>query len=324
MGRRLLSAHISECSPGMSCVSVECSAAFKKQENIDLVFPRSFICLSISLNPCRSAGNEPLECLVKVRRRAYPKRSTLVSFDISQAAAAAAAAGGGVSGAAPADAHAGFEYLVLDGLPVPSLPSTPSLSIPGAFPSLPSSPSLVLPAWSIPTPPDMSHFSWRWGEKRQHKSAAAEKLAQGAEENKKAAEGATGVERERMSADAVGKESGAAPPSVPAEDEASVEAAAAEAPGEVVCLAGGVADPAQGGGRVAGGEAGKDEDEDCSVQSPVKVLIARWDQASGYGEEEGRCLSSGTHILNVFGGGGGGGGVGGGGEHFNQRSYPRS
>ena len=126
----------------------------------------------------------------------------------------------------------------------------------------------------------MSLLAWRWGEKGQHRSAAGEELAPAAAE--KARDGATGVKHERMSADAAGKESGAAPLSVPAEDEASVEAAAAEAPGEVVCQQGSIAGHAQMEGRVEGGEASKGEYTEGSVpQSPVKVLIARWDQASG-------------------------------------------
>ena len=125
--------------------------------------------------------------------------------------------------------------------------------------------------------------AWTWGEKK-----PSEKLA----------DDATGVacERATPAPAAQVKQSPALP-----EDEASVEAATAEdlvlaapAPPLLRTPAGmhgvdpgmaresrredGDGDEAKDAGEA--GEAGEVEEEDRLVQSPVKVLIARWDQAS--------------------------------------------
>ena len=128
--------------------------------------------------------------------------------------------------------------------------------------------------------------AWRWGEKKPTRA--------------KEADDATGVacERATLAPAADAKQSPALP-----EDEASVQAASAEelvlaapAPPPLqtpVGMHGLDLDMSREGRREDGfgdkwkdnGEAGEalevtSEEEDQSVQSPVKVLIARWDQAS--------------------------------------------
>lgn len=217
---------------------------------------------------CGRSSQEHSCIQVQVPRRAYPCRSGMVSFDTGQAGASPHESG--------STSSSQIYYPTLAAHPLPSLPSTPQLEMP-ALPSLPSTPNLTWPSWEIPTiasPPHLKiPFSWRWGATETGmKDVSSLTLSQKC---------ATPASIHEPS------------PELP-EDEASVEAAPAEAFGEVAAPPSELSsnelvatpgmsrggDTAEGktGGEKIGDEAGVVEN--ASVQSPVKVLIARWDQAS--------------------------------------------